>query len=31
MISEQKFGELMAAIGLPEAAGEYERFALYCR
>lgn len=30
MISEERFSTLMGEIGLPEAAQEYARFALYC-
>lgn len=30
MISQQEFTALMEEIGLPEAAAEYDRFALYC-
>ena len=31
MIPQTEFTALMSAIGLPQAAGQYGRFALYCR
>ena len=31
MIPQPEFTALMSAIGLPQAAGQYGRFALYCR